>query len=69
MEPVLKFKENKLQQTFEKINKVIMVEPKDAIFKIHGDTVSIVDDVKGYILDGDKLKENIAGSCGLKTGH
>ncbi len=60
VEPVLKFKENKLQQTFEKINKVIMVEPKDAIFKIHGDTVSIVDDVKGYILDGDKLKENIA---------
>jgi vancomycin resistance protein YoaR len=58
-DPVIKYKENKLRQTFKELNKAIMVEPMDAFFKTNGNTVSIVGDVKGHILDEDKLKENI----------
>ena len=57
--PVVIYKENNLQRTFEKINETIFMEPKNASFKVKGDSVSIVDDVDGKILDDNKLKEDI----------
>ncbi|HHY70567.1 MAG TPA: hypothetical protein GX519_02695 [Thermoanaerobacterales bacterium] len=60
-EPIIKYKEDNLRQTFAELNEAIITEPIDAAFKVNDDdTVSIVDDVKGQVIDEDKLKESIA---------
>jgi len=60
--PFVKFKEDKMHETFEKINETLFIEPTDAFFKVEGDTISIVDDIEGQILDEDKLKDIITSN-------
>ncbi|MDD4568826.1 MAG: VanW family protein [Tepidanaerobacteraceae bacterium] len=69
MNLVIKYKENKLRQTFDKLNDAIMIEPLDASFKIYGDIVHIVDDVKGRFLDEGKLRENIIKGICMGNGN
>lgn len=67
--PVINFKEDILHKTFENINETIFVEPQDAFFKVEGDTVLIVDDIAGQVLDENKLKEKIISSLWLCDGE
>jgi len=60
--PIVKFNEDNLRKTFNKINETIYSEPINAFFKVEADTVSIVDDVEGQILNEDELKEKIVSS-------
>ncbi|MDN5311512.1 MAG: hypothetical protein PWQ68_485 [Thermoanaerobacteraceae bacterium] len=56
---VAEFKENVQEGTFKEIEESVYAEPKDAFFKINGDLVDIVSDVKGQELDVDNLKKDI----------
>ncbi len=49
-------------ETIEDIKRAVHKEPQDAYFKVSGDNISIIEDVKGYILDENGLKEQIM-SC------
>ncbi|NLZ54669.1 MAG: hypothetical protein GX892_16320 [Thermoanaerobacteraceae bacterium] len=66
--PVISFKEDNLHKTFKKINETIFVEPTDAFFKVKGETLSIVNDVEGQILDENKLKEDIISNLWFCDG-
>jgi len=66
--PVINFKEENLRKTFEKINETVFIEPANAFFKVEDDIVSIVDDVKGQVLDDDKLKDNITSNLLTRNG-
>ncbi len=59
IDPIIKYKQDKLAQLFDEINKVIMVKPINAVFKTDNDIVHIITDVKGQILDEDMLKKKI----------
>lgn len=59
IDPIIKYKTDKLPQLFDEINEVIMVKPVNAVFKTDNDIVHIITDVKGQILDEDMLKKKI----------
>ncbi len=59
IDPIIKYKTDKLPQLFDEINEVIMVKPINAVFKTDDDIVHIITDVKGQILDEDMLKKKI----------
>lgn len=56
------FKYEQKSEIVEDIKKAVYKEPQDAYFKVTGDTISIIEDVKGYILDEHSLKEQIINS-------
>ena len=59
LEPVVSYNQDNLQKIFAELNKTVKIEPINACFNIEGDTVSILKDVKGVVLDEEKLKKDI----------
>lgn len=63
----VEFKKNLADAFFEEIIDGISIEPKDAYFKINGDLVDIVDDIRGVKPDIEQLKKEIVKSLWEKN--
>jgi len=53
------FKKNAPEDLFSEIQASVYTEPKDAYFKINGDTIDVVSDVQGVELDVENMKKAI----------
>lgn len=56
---VVKYNEAILSKEFYEINEKIKIEPTDAFFEVIDNTVTIVEEQNGILLDEEKLKDNI----------
>lgn len=55
----VEFNKNAYEDVFSKIQRYVYTEPKDAYFKINGDTINIISEVPGKDLDIENLKKSI----------